>query len=92
MPLIRRIAAISDRYGFSVALYGSVMTHGQSPNDLDLFFVLQNPEIANRDGCLNEIATLPEICHLGAQHETTTAYCAVIWLRDGKYIDAQFLH
>jgi hypothetical protein len=68
------------------------MTRGQSEKDLDIFFVLQDPEIANRDGCLDEIATLSEVSHLGARHETRTAYCAVIWLRDGKYIDAQFPH
>jgi hypothetical protein len=39
IPLIRKIATIAQRHGFSVALYGSVLDASESNKDLDLFFV-----------------------------------------------------
>jgi|HubBroStandDraft_5_1064220.scaffolds.fasta_scaffold860202_1 hypothetical protein len=90
LTLIRKIAPIAERHGFSVALYGGVLLSGQSENDLDLFFVLQDPEICDVQGCLAGIAELPEIDHCGSMHEVTNGYCAVIWLRNGDHVDAQF--
>jgi len=55
LPLIRRIAPIARTHGFSVALYGSVLERGESEKDLDLFFVKQEPDICNLQGCLDEI-------------------------------------
>ncbi len=90
LPLIRKISEIALRNGFSVALYGGVLDRGRSEQDLDLFFVEQNPGICNVDGCLTDIAGLSEINHLGARHECPGGELCVIWLPDGRYIDAQF--
>ena len=90
IPLIRKIAPIAERHGFSVALYGSVLDEGQNGSDLDLFFVEQDPDICDVLGCLQEIATLPEIRNTGTPFRCTGGACAVMWLRDGNHIDAQF--
>jgi len=37
MPIVRRIAAIAKEQGFTVALYGTVLSEGQSDGDLDLY-------------------------------------------------------
>jgi hypothetical protein len=88
--VIRKLAPIAEKHGFSVALYGGVLISGRSEKDLDLFFVLQDPEICNMQGCLDEIGRLPEVDHCGSAHEVPSGYCTVIWLRNGDYIDAQF--
>jgi hypothetical protein len=88
VPLKQKIAPIAKRYGFSVALYGSVLDKGQSRSDLDLFFVQQ--DACDVLGCLQEIAMLPEIRNTGTAFRCTGGACAVIWLRDGNHIDAQF--
>jgi hypothetical protein len=90
LPLIRKISQIALRKGFSVALYGGVLDRGTSEQDLDLFFIEQDPYICNVDGCLTEIAGLPEIHHLGTRHDCTGGELCVIWLADGRHIDAQF--
>ena len=46
LPLVRKIAPIAKRNGFSVALYGSVLEEGKSENDLDLFFLLDCRQIS----------------------------------------------
>ena len=89
LPLIRKISGIARRNGFSAALYGSVVERGSSAKDLDVFFVEQDPD-CTIDGCLTEIAALPEIHHIGARHECTGGELCVMWLRDGRHIDAQF--
>lgn len=61
LPLIRKISPIAEKHGFSVALYGSVLVRGESEKDLDLFFVEQDPDICDVNGCLNEISKLPEV-------------------------------
>jgi hypothetical protein len=89
IPLIRKIAPIAQRYGFSVALYGSVLDVGTSEKDLDLFFVEQ-AEICDVHGCLGEVGTLPEIRSTGTAFQCGGGACAVIRMRDGTVIDAQF--
>ena len=88
IPLIRRISPIAQRHGFSVALYGSVLDAGKSEKDLDLFFVEQ--DVCNVQGCLDEIGTLPEIRSTGKAFQCGGGACAVIRMRDGTVIDAQF--
>jgi hypothetical protein len=90
VPLIQKIAPIAKRHGFSVALYGSVLDTGKSQKDLDLFFVEQDSDICDVQGCLNEIGTLPEIRSAGTAFQCGGGACAVIWTRNGTVIDAQF--
>jgi len=90
IPLVRKIAPIAQKYGFSVALYGSVLDAGQSDKDLDLFFVEQETAICDVAGCLDEIGTLPEVRTTGNAFQCGGGACAVIRLRDGRVIDAQF--
>jgi hypothetical protein len=90
LPLIRKISPITQRHGFSVALYGSVLDRGESEKDLDLFFVEQDPEICDVQGCLDEIAKLPEVAHCGEEIPGVGGAISVIWLQDGRHIDAQF--
>jgi hypothetical protein len=90
IPLIKKIAPIAQRHGFSVALYGSVLDSGNSEKDLDLFFVEQEPDICDVHACLNEIGTLPEIRNTGTAFQCGGGACAVIRLHDGTVIDAQF--
>src|SRR3989442_43799 len=90
LPLIRKISAIARRYGFSVAVYGSVLGRGESEKDLDLFLMEQDPYICNVQGCLEGITRLPEIHHY-TTHSCPSGQIAVIWLQDRKHhIDAQF--
>jgi len=89
-PLIRKIAPIAQRHGFSVALYGSVLDASESNKDLDLFFVEQDAEICDVQSCLHEIGTLSEVRTTGNAFQCGGDACAVIWLRDGSVIDAQF--
>jgi hypothetical protein len=65
LPLVRNISPVARRHGFSVALYGSVLDQGESKKDLDLFFIEQEPDISDVQGCLDEIARLPEVEHCG---------------------------
>jgi hypothetical protein len=91
LPLIRKISPIAQRHGFSLALYGGVLNRGQSEQDLDLFFIEQDPDIISVHGCLDEIARLPEFHHCGGRVEGTGGLLCPIFLNDRKeYIDAQF--
>lgn len=90
LPLIRKIVPIAQRHGFSVALYGSVLGIGASEKDLDLFFVEQDPHIRDVQGCLDEIATLPEVRTVGKAWRGTGGAFSVIHLHDKRIIDAQF--
>jgi len=90
LPLIRRIAPIALRHGFSIALYGSLLHIGESHKDLDLFLVEQDPDITNVHACLDEIGTLPEIRTTGNAFQCGGGACAIIRLHDGTVIDAQF--
>jgi hypothetical protein len=90
-PLIRKISPIARRHGFSVALYGSVLDRGESENDLDLFFIEQEPDICDAQGCIEEIAKLPEISHASELITGTGGHICVIWLSgSNEHIDAQF--
>lgn len=91
LPLIRKISPIARRHGFSVALYGSVLERGRSENDLDLFFVEQDLDICDVQGCLDEIVGLPEVHHCGEALQCAGGALCPIWLQDRKHhIDAQF--
>jgi len=90
LPLIRKIAPIAQRHGFSLALYGSVLDRGESEKDLDFFFVEQDPDICNVQGCLDEISKLPEVRSVGAAYQGTGGAISVIRLHDKRVIDAQF--
>jgi len=90
IPLIRKIAPIAQRHGFSVALYGSVLDAGESNKDLDLFFVEQDSESCDVQRCLHEISTLSDVRTTGNAFQCGGGACVVIRLRDGSVIDAQF--
>ena len=85
----RRIAPIARKHGFAVALYGSVLEKGDG-NDLDLFFVEEDPEICNVSAFLDEIAALPEVSHPLPLRDLTNEMTVVIFLRNGEHIDAHF--
>jgi hypothetical protein len=91
LPLVREIAPIAQRCGLSVALRGSVLLRGESYNDLDLLFVVEEPDICDVRRCLQEIALLPEIHAFGAVHPVGGGQHATIWLHDGRHIEARFL-
>ncbi len=88
IPLIQKIAPIAQQNGFSVALYGSVLEKG-SGNDLDLFFVTQEDDIADVLRCVSQIGELPEVRTCGQVHKGRGAF-SVIRLKNGEVIDAQF--
>ena len=90
IPLIRKIAPIAERYGFSVALSGIVLDGGKSQKDLDLFFVEQDPEICDVHNCLHEIGELPEVRTTGIAFQCAGGAFAAISLHDGGVIAAQF--
>lgn len=90
LPLVRKICPIAQRHGFSVALYGSVLDKGESENDLDIFFVEQDHDICNVQGCLDEISKLPEVRSVGTAYQGTGGAFNVIRLHDERVIDAQF--
>jgi len=91
LPLIRRISPTARRHGFALALYGSVLDKGESEKDLDLFFIRRELDSCDVQGCMDEIAKLPEIEHIGTPVEGTREPVYVIWFSDPKRtIDAQF--
>jgi len=92
LPIIRAIAPIAERCGFSVALRGSVLIKGRSEKDLDLLFVEEEPDICDVRRCLDEIAGLPQVRTAGPPHTCGGGHHSVIWLHDGRHIDAQFRH
>jgi hypothetical protein len=83
LSVIRKVAPIAMNHGFSVTLYGSVPLSGESKNDLDLFFVLQDPDICDVDGCIQKIRLLPEVSRIGAPHDLFGGPVVVIWLTNG---------
>ena len=89
LPVVRDIAAIGRKHGFSVALYGSVLVSGESSKDLDLFFIAAEEMTCAVDAraCLTAIAKA-----LGIDCPQLTPMCtARVELGCGKRIDAQFL-
>lgn len=91
LPIIRNIAGIARDHGFGVALRGSVLERGESENDLDLFFTVEevNTTIVHVQACVDAIAKLPEVRNCTELSKGSRPYCA-IQLRDGRHIDAQF--
>lgn len=91
-PIIQAMDPIARRCNFSVALRGSVLFQGESDKDLDLCFLSEDdPEVCSVPRLLQEIARdMPQqIDHYGALNEGPHPF-AVIWLRDGRHIDAHF--
>jgi hypothetical protein len=78
------------RHGFSVSVYGSVLEKGESKKDLDIFFVEQDPDICNVQGCLDEISKLTEVRSVGTVYQGNGGAFGVIRLVDNRVIDAQF--
>jgi hypothetical protein len=94
LPIVRAMASIARRCNFSLALRGSVLTKGESDSDLDLCFLCEEPEdpaFCSVERVLREITQeMPhDIHHYGSLHGGTRPY-TVIWLRDGRHIDAHF--
>jgi hypothetical protein len=91
VPIIRRIAAIAEEHGFTVALYGSVLMKGESESDLDLYFIAaeEKTSAVHAQSCVdaNREKTLSEakVCSTDAQ---LYPYSAQRWR---KRIDTQFL-
>ena len=91
LPIIRAIEPIANRCNFSVALRGSVLTQGESDSDLDLCFLCEEPGFCSVERLKAEIAKeMPNLVHhYGAQGKGTHPFL-VIWLHDGRHIDAHF--
>ena len=94
LPIIQVMAEIARRCNFSLALRGSVLTQGQSDNDLDLCFLCEEPEdpaFCLVERVLREIekGMRANIDHCGSVLDGTHPY-TVIWLHDGRHIDAHF--
>lgn len=79
-----------NQKNFTDCSYGGVLDVGYSEKDLDLLFVVQNPEICNVESCLHEIAALEKVVHRGSTHEVADGYCAVIRIQNGDHKDAEF--
>jgi hypothetical protein len=60
LPIIRRIAAIAEEHGFTVALYGSVLMKGESESDLDLYFIAaeEKTSAVHAKGCVDPLRGL----------------------------------
>jgi hypothetical protein len=91
LPIIRAIDPIARRCNFSLALRGSVLVQGESDSDLDLCFLCEEPGFCSVARLKEEIAKeMPDLIHhYGAEGEGGHPF-VVIWLRDGRHIDAQF--
>lgn len=88
LPVTREISVISDKHGFLVALYGSVLVKGESNSDLDLYFV--NKERATMDhakACLIELSKALSVMCTPLSPQSTSR----IQFQDGRHIDAQFI-
>jgi hypothetical protein len=89
LPVVRAIAIIGRKHGFSVALYGSLLVTGETSGDLDLFFVVGEERTCavHAQTCLKEIAE-----RFGIDSPRLTSFCtSQIKLGERKCIDAQFL-
>ena len=91
LPIIRTLAPIVHKCGLDVALRGSVLLKGESDSDLDLIFIVEEPDILDVEGCLNDIRMLPEVRAIGPLHPVGAGERnATIWLRGGRHIEARF--
>ena len=89
LPFVRRIAAIGQEHGFTLALYGSVLMQSRSANDLDLYLIVAEEKTTTEHArtCVHALAKmLPN-----AECKQITPDCARIQFKDGKRIDLQFL-
>lgn len=94
LPIIRAMDPIARRCNFSLALRGGVLTRGESDSDLDLCFLCEeteDPAFCSIERLLREISQEmhEQVHHYGALYHSTNPY-TVIWLHDGRHIDAHF--
>jgi hypothetical protein len=93
LPIVRAMAPIARRCNFSLALRGSVLTQGESDSDLDLCFLCEeteDPAFCSVERLLREIKQEIEGIHRYESVHSGTHPFTVIWLRDGRRIDAHF--
>jgi hypothetical protein len=93
LPIIRAIYPIARGCHFSIALRGSVLLLGESDDDLDLCFLSEDdPEFCSPARLLEEIAKgMPDHIARYSNLAGGDKYPhAIIRLRDGRNIDAQF--
>ncbi len=94
LPIIRAIDEIARHCNFSVALRGGVLIAGKSTSDLDLCFLCEEPEdsvFCSVERLLKEIGQelREQVDRCNAPSGGTKPH-ALIWLRDGRHIDAHF--
>lgn len=94
LPVIRAMDPIARRCNFSLALRGGVLVRGESDSDLDLCFLCEEPEdhaFCSVKRLLTEIGEemRDQVHHCNAPSGGTNPH-TVIWLRDGRHIDAHF--
>jgi hypothetical protein len=90
LQIVPSIAHIAKKFGYSVAVCGSVLLNGEG-EDLDLRFIPEEP-LCDAQGCINEIQTLTGFRGAGdLQAGRLGRSFTVIWLHTGQCIDAQFL-
>jgi hypothetical protein len=93
LAIIRAIAPIAKNCNFYVALRGGVLNCGESDSDLDLCFLSrEDPDVCSPRRLLQELTEgiRDQIDHCDALQLDGGYPYAVIWLRDGRHIDAQF--
>lgn len=93
LPIILAIDSIARRCNFSLALRGGVLLNGESDSDLDLCFLSEEDrEFCSAEMVLEEIARgLPQYIHgYNAPSGGDKYPCTLIFLRDGRHIDAHF--
>lgn len=93
LPIIRAIDPIARRCNFLLALRGGVLLNGESQSDLDLCFLSEErPELCSPEMVLEEIARgMPKLIHgYNAVSGGDKYPCTLIFLRDGRHIDAHF--
>jgi hypothetical protein len=94
LPIIRAMDPIARGCNFSLALRGGVLTRGVSDSDLDLRFLceeIEHPAFCSIERLLQDIAKEmhEQVHHYSSLYDGTHPY-TVIWLRDGRHIDAHF--
>jgi hypothetical protein len=92
LPIVRAMDPIARSCNFSLALRGGVLLRGESDVDLDLCFLSEDdPEVCSVQRLLQEIAQgmREQIDHYDPPAGGNYPY-TLIWLRDGRHIDAHF--
>jgi hypothetical protein len=83
---------IARRCNFSLALRGGVLLRGESDKDLDLCFLSEDvPEVCSVERLLQETEEeMPEqVDHCNPPSGGSYPH-TLIWLRDGRHIEAHF--